>query len=97
MSGKVFDTQKGVASHNSNKASDNMCSLKLCKQAVKCLWADWTLLTMSVDEVHDIHNLKAQFYMTLEVTKASHVKLLVSGTPLYMGPMVSHALSLLVL
>lgn len=89
-SGKVFDTRKGVAGHNSNKASDDMRSVKLRKQATKCLWAGRKFLTVSVDEVHDMRNLKAQFYATLEVTKASHVKLLASGTPLYTGPMVSH-------
>ncbi|KAG2355244.1 hypothetical protein BDR07DRAFT_1493393 [Suillus spraguei] len=68
---KVFDTRKGVAGHNSNKASNDMCSLKLRKQAAKCLWAGQKFLTVSVDEV----------------TRASIVKLLASGTPLYTGPM----------
>ncbi|KAG2361110.1 P-loop containing nucleoside triphosphate hydrolase protein [Suillus spraguei] len=86
-SGKVFDTHKGVAGHNSNKVSDDTRSLKLRKQAAKCLWVGQKFLTVSVDEVHDMRNLTAQFYATLEVTRASIVKLLASGTPLYMGPM----------
>ncbi|KAG2029489.1 hypothetical protein BDR03DRAFT_1018314 [Suillus americanus] len=42
---------------------------------------------MSIDEVHEIRNLTAGFYATLEVTKALIVKLLASGMPLYTGPM----------
>ncbi|KAG2337010.1 hypothetical protein BDR05DRAFT_952938 [Suillus weaverae] len=86
-SGKVFDTRKGVAGHNSNKASDDARSVKQHKQAAKCLWAGRKFLTVSIDEVHEMHNLTAGFYATLEVTKASIVKLLASGTPLYTGPM----------
>ncbi|KAG2111479.1 hypothetical protein DEU56DRAFT_919984 [Suillus clintonianus] len=85
-SGKVFDTRKGVPGHNSNKASDDMRSLKLRKQAAKCLWARQKFLTASVDEVHDMRNLTAGFYATLEVMKAAIVKLLSTGTPLYTGP-----------
>jgi hypothetical protein len=87
-SGKVFDTRKGVAGHNSKKASDATRTLRYRKQALKCLWAGRRFLTVSVDEVHEMRNLTATFYATLEVLRASTVKLLASGTPLFTGPMV---------
>ncbi|KAG2131057.1 hypothetical protein DEU56DRAFT_757682 [Suillus clintonianus] len=82
-SGKVFDTRKGLAGHNSNKALHNTCSLQKRKQATKCIWALQKFLTMSVDEVHEMRNLT----VTLEITKVALVKLLATGTPLYTGPM----------
>ncbi|KAG2122464.1 P-loop containing nucleoside triphosphate hydrolase protein [Suillus bovinus] len=85
--GKVFDTRKGLAGHNSHKASDETRSIRQRKQASKCLWAGREFLSISIDEVHEMRNLTAGFYATLEVTKASVIKLLASGTPLYTGPM----------
>ncbi|KAG2124352.1 hypothetical protein DEU56DRAFT_759712 [Suillus clintonianus] len=82
---KVFDPRKGVTSHNSNKASDDTHSLKKHNQTVKYLWAGQKFLTVSIDKVHEMWNLTASFYVTLE---ASVVKPLASGTPLYTGPML---------
>jgi hypothetical protein len=87
-SGKVFDTRKGTAGHNSGKASDATRSIKLRGQAAKCLWSCCRFLTMSTDEVHEMRNLSSNFYATLEISKVSIVKLLLSGTPLYTSPKV---------